>query len=478
MNSEIAAKNILSIYPQIDGLPNLLEICLDRLSDAILITDVRLTNGQSPCIVWANNAFCVQNGFAHGDVIGKTLSIIQGPETDRLVLDQVRAALEQSEGIRIALTNYRNDRSTYLNEIEIVPIFNETGKVTNFLSIQRDISERRRLEIAIQDEKEYAENIVESVREPMLVLSSDLKILTANTSFYDIFKTTHEVTIGQFIYALGDQQWDIPELRVLFEKILPMSSVFNCYEVQHNFPGIGLKTMLLNAREIYRKSIGSNIILLAMEDITARKLKEELEHRLAYYDPLTQLANRSLLKDRLTQSMLSSKRNNTHSLLLFLDLDNFKPINDMYGHDAGDAVLVEVAIRLKSAVRLVDTVSRFGGDEFVVLLSELPADKGIALTHAKIVAEKIRTSLAAPYLINIIADESVRDPLSDLEPPRTDAITRTVTHLCSASIGAVLFLGVTDTSDVIIRRADLAMYRAKQAGRDTIQFYEDSGLSS
>ncbi len=122
---------------------------------------------------------------------------------------------------------------------------------------------------------EYAENIVETVREPLVVLSSDLKILTANQSFYETFKVTSEETIGNFIYDLGNRQWDIPKLRVLFEEILPLATVFNGYEVEHVFPGIGRKTILLNARQIFRKNIGSHIILLAMEDITARKMAEE-----------------------------------------------------------------------------------------------------------------------------------------------------------------------------------------------------------
>jgi diguanylate cyclase (GGDEF)-like protein/PAS domain S-box-containing protein len=121
---------------------------------------------------------------------------------------------------------------------------------------------------------EYAENIVETVREPLVVLNSDLRILTANQSFYSTFKVKPEETIRNFIYDLGNRQWDIPKLRVLFEEILPHDTVINGYEVVHNFPGIGRKTILLNARQIFRKNIGSHIILLAMEDITDRKLGE------------------------------------------------------------------------------------------------------------------------------------------------------------------------------------------------------------
>jgi PAS domain S-box-containing protein len=133
----------------------------------------------------------------------------------------------------------------------------------------------------ILDAREYAEDIVETLREPLVVLNSDLKVLTANDSFYSTFKVSPEETIGKFIYELGNRQWDIPKLRVLLEEILPHNLVFYDYEVEHDFQGIGRKTILLNARQIFRKNIGSNIILLAMEDITVRKYLEEERDRLA-----------------------------------------------------------------------------------------------------------------------------------------------------------------------------------------------------
>jgi len=138
-----------------------------------------------------------------------------------------------------------------------------------------DISAGKQLEMEIQDAREYAENIVETVRKPLVVLNSDLEILTCNHSFYETFKVSPEETIGNFIYDLGSRQWGIPRLRELFEDILPNDTVFNGYEVEHDFPGIGRKVILLNARQIFRKNIGSHIILLAMEDITERKQLEE-----------------------------------------------------------------------------------------------------------------------------------------------------------------------------------------------------------
>ena len=131
-------------------------------------------------------------------------------------------------------------------------------------------------ELAAEDSSRYAESIVETVREPLLVLNGELKIMSANPSFYRTFKVNPDETIGSFIYDLGNKQWDIPKLRVLLEETLPKQEAFDDFEVAHNFQDIGHKIMLLNARQIYQKYIGTKIILLAIEDITERKRLEEL----------------------------------------------------------------------------------------------------------------------------------------------------------------------------------------------------------
>jgi len=130
-------------------------------------------------------------------------------------------------------------------------------------------------ELIMQEATRYAESIVETVREPLLILDANLKIISANRNFYTTFKVNPANTIGRFIYDLGNRQWDIPKLRELLENILPKKEVFNGFEVEHTFHNIGHKIMLLNARQIYRADINSKIILLAIEDITERRSIEE-----------------------------------------------------------------------------------------------------------------------------------------------------------------------------------------------------------
>ena len=123
--------------------------------------------------------------------------------------------------------------------------------------------------------QKHAESIVETIREPLLVLTADLKVISANQSFYQTFEVIPEETEGRFIYSVGNHQWDIPALRKLLEEIVPQNSHFTGFEVDHEFPVIGRKMMLLNARRIYRQGKGTEMILLAIEDITERNQARE-----------------------------------------------------------------------------------------------------------------------------------------------------------------------------------------------------------
>ncbi|MCX7192289.1 MAG: PAS domain S-box protein [Proteobacteria bacterium] len=196
-------------------------------------------------------------------------------------------------------------------------------------------------------------------------------------------------------------------------------------------------------------------------DISDRRAAEEQIRSLAFYDTLTLLPNRRLLNDRLGQTMAASRRNGHYGALMFLDLDNFKPLNDQHGHGVGDLLLIEVAHRISRCVREIDTVSRFGGDEFVVMLSRLDVDKAESTLQAGIIAEKIRVLLAEPYILTIRQEGQAESA---------------VEHRCTSSIGVVLFNHKAGMED-IFKWADIAMYQAKADGRNLIRFF-DSKISS
>lgn len=194
-------------------------------------------------------------------------------------------------------------------------------------------------------------------------------------------------------------------------------------------------------------------------EISRRKQMEEQVLQLAFYDALTRVPNRRLLYERLKQTMAASKRSGRYSALMFMDIDNFKPLNDLHGHVAGDLLLIEAADRLKKSVRESDTVARFGGDEFVVVLNELDADKQTSTALARNVAEKINMALSAPYLLSV---------------SREGGADVTVEHRCTASIGVVLFNNHEGSQDDILKWADSTMYKAKVDGRNLIRFYDGS----
>ncbi|MDZ4186211.1 MAG: PAS domain S-box protein [Desulfuromonadales bacterium] len=202
-------------------------------------------------------------------------AFIAEPDGREIFSQHLASVLLGSEMQRCEIKLTGKKGAVIYGQLQSVTVDDSARKNSHVLSSIVDGTVAQRLGAEVQDAREYAENIVETVRKPLVVLDFDLKILTANHSFYETFKVTHEETIGNFIYDLGNRQWDIPQLRALFENILPQNTVINDYEVDHVFPGIGRKIILLNARQIFRKNIGSHIILLAMEDITDRKQAEE-----------------------------------------------------------------------------------------------------------------------------------------------------------------------------------------------------------
>jgi diguanylate cyclase (GGDEF)-like protein/PAS domain S-box-containing protein len=197
-------------------------------------------------------------------------------------------------------------------------------------------------------------------------------------------------------------------------------------------------------------------IVAFVRDISPRKRAEAEIKALAFYDTLTNLPNRRLLQDRLGQVRDAGQRSGNYGALVLLDLDNFKPLNDAYGHAAGDLLLIEVAHRLTLSVRASDTAARLGGDEFVLLISDLSADGASAARQVAGLAEQVRSRLSAPYRLTIT------------RPGHADTL---IEHRCSASLGATLFKGTDSTAEDIFKRADLAMYQAKSHGRDQVCVY-------
>ena len=247
---------------------------LASIGDAVVTTD---TQGR---VTYLNAVAQTLTGWPEVTAVGQSLETVF-----RIVNEQSRQTVGNPaikalrEGVIVGLANHTvliaKDGTERPIDNSASPIDDAQGKVTGVVLVFRDITERRKAERLIENALKYAESVVETVREPLIVLTADLRVKTANRSFYETFHVKPEVTQGRLIYELGNGQWDIVKLRTLLEGILPTNASFHDYEVEHEFPAIGPKIMLLNAHRVHREGNQTDLILLAIEDITERKRVEE-----------------------------------------------------------------------------------------------------------------------------------------------------------------------------------------------------------
>jgi two-component system cell cycle sensor histidine kinase PleC len=209
-------------------------------------------------------------GYTEQEMHGQNISLLAPPGYKEEILNQLKK-LKAGELIKNHETKrVRKDGVVIDISLTLSPIKDRSGNISGVSAIMHDTSEQKRLRQSLII-SEYSDSIINTVREPLIVLDQNLRVVTVSRSFYDFFKVNPEETVGQLIYDLGNKQWDIPKLRELLEDILPKKVSFDNYEVEHNFSTIGRRIMLLNARQIQRVSGKERIILLAIEDITERR---------------------------------------------------------------------------------------------------------------------------------------------------------------------------------------------------------------
>jgi diguanylate cyclase (GGDEF)-like protein/PAS domain S-box-containing protein len=300
---------------------------------------------------------------------------------------------------------------------------------------------------------------VEAAPVAMVVVNEDGTIDLVNGTFEKLFGYERNELVGCKVEALlpvdmQDRHVALREAYMVNPVVRQMGMSGDLYGVRKDGSQVAIEIGLSPSQ-----TESGHFVIAAVSDVTERKRleaerakAEELIRHLAFHDPLTQLPNRRLLADRLKLAIAATRRNGGHGALLFVDLDRFKQINDQFGHETGDQLLVQVAQRLSNCVREEDTVARFGGDEFVIMLAGLPEDAGESIAIARLVGDKILESMGQPYRLNKHA------------------------YGMTASIGATLFQGDDDV-DAIFRRADAAMYRVKASGRNALIFF-DSDLPS
>lgn len=325
--------------------------------------------------------------------------------------------------------------------------FDAENKPVRMHGTIQDITERKKTEVELR----IAATAFEA-QEGMMIADANNIILRVNSAFSAITGYSAEEVVGRHPRMLSAGRHDADFYAAMWADINRKGSwegeIWNRRKSGETYPEYLIITVVKDAAGRVTNYVAT------FNDITASKAAADEIQTLAFYDPLTQLPNRRLLMDRLGHALAASARSTKNGALLFIDMDNFKTLNDTLGHHMGDLLLQEVARRLNACVRDGDTVARLGGDEFVVALEELSPRPMEAASQAEAVVEKIIDRLNQPYNIG------------------------THEHHSSPSIGVTLFNGHQFETDELLKQADIAMYQSKKAGRNTWRFFDPSMQTS
>lgn len=376
----------------------------------------------------------------NGQLIGKKMSEVLPREAADICMEALHeAALNgMSSGQEIALPF--GDEIRWF-ELSVAKRDDSTFENPHFVMISRDITDKK----IASNQLSIAAIAFES-QEAMFVTSADNLILRVNRAYSTITGYSAEEAVGRSPSMLKSGRHDKHFYASMWHSINHngswMGEIWNRRKNREQFPCQLSITAVKDAQGLVTNYVATMI------DISFSKAASDEIKTLAFYDPLTRLPNRRLLLDRLKQALASCTRSHNSGALLFLDIDHFKNINDTLGHDIGDVFLQEVAHRISQSVRAGDTVARLGGDEYVVLLEGLAADSLTAAADVEAYGYKILKALSETYYLG--------------------------THQCrsSVSIGAVLFDKHKESIDELLKQADIAMYEAKNAGRNALRFFD------
>ena len=383
-------------------------------------------------------------GWKKDEILGRLMSDVIVPEQHRAAHAHGLARFVQTRekhimNQRLEITALRRDGSEFPVELTITAIRQNDEDI--FTAYIRDITERKRAE----DELRVAATAFES-QEGIFVTDAKRVILRVNHAFSEITGYAAEEAIGQTPALLSSGRHDAGFYAQMQQSLATTGAwqgeIWNRRKNGEVFPE------WLTITAVKRQDGVLTHYVSTLTDITLRKAAEDEMRNMAFYDPLTELPNRRLLLDRLRQALTVSARTRHRGALLFIDLDNFKTLNDTLGHDIGDLLLQQVAARLLGCVREGDTVARLGGDEFVLMLEELSEDSTVAAAYATAVGDKILERLGESYQLG-----------------KHD-------YRCTPSIGVTLFGAKREDVAEVLKRADVAMYKAKAGGRNAQCFID------
>jgi|GEM_PF-6277536 len=368
-----------------------------------------------------------------------TFGELSHPDDRARIWDTVQEAVSARRPFRLTFRVRHRDQGYRWVWEQGRAIYGTEGEVLGLEGFITDITEYKHAEDEVRRLAERLTTTLESITDAFYTLDREWRFTYMNREAERVLGRSREELVGR---PIGDE---LPGFRgaTLEEEFTRAMRDDRSTDFEYFWP----EADVWQEYHVYPSQEG---LAVYFRDVTQRKRDQERIEFLALYDPLTHLPNRRLLSDRLEHALAVSRRRGSHGAILFLDVDDFKSVNDAFGHDTGDGLLQAVASRLLQCLRRNDTVARFAGDEFAVVIDDLPADPDAASEEAAAVGQKILDALSRPF----------RQGNQD--------------HHHSASIGIALFGHDGEGVDELMKRADLAMYRAKDSGRNTVRMFDPS----
>lgn len=407
-----------------------------------------LIQSQPECVklVARDGTLLEMNAAGLAMIDAETLEQVKGSSLDALVLPQYRQAFKrsitqvfagQSASLEFEIQSLKGAHRWL--DTQAVPLRNSDGEIIALLGLTRDVSERKRQEESLK----LAARVFGEAHEGILITDAEANIIDVNPTFCEITGYPREEVIGKNPRLLQSGKHSVEFYRDMWNTLLGnrhwRGEVWNRKKNGDLYAELLTMSALCNEQGDVINYIG------LFSDITPFKQQQQMLELLAHYDPLTQLPNRTLFADRLLQAIAHSKREKSLLAICFLDLDGFKPVNDQFGHESGDRVLVQVSERLKASLREEDTVSRHGGDEFALLLGDLHSIDECTQTLSRIHQAIIEPYAIAEHSVSIGVSSGITIyPLDDADP------------------------------DTLLRHADHAMYQAKLAGKNRYHLFDAS----
>ena len=417
-----------------------------RISDQALmaISQGVVVSDATGMVLSVNGAFCRITGYSPEETLGQRCQFLQGEQTDPGTVLAIQRCKDLCIDFDGEILNYRKNGQPFWNEMSISPVLDASGQLTHFIGVIRDSTERKNAE----DRLKLAANVFTYAREGIMITSVDGTIIDVNSAFSQITGFNRDEAIGANPRMLSSGRHDQEFYAAMWHDMLGKGHWYG--EVWNRRKTGDVYVQMLNTSAVRNQKGEIEHFVALFSDITALKEHEQQLEYVAHYDPLTGLANRVLLADRLKLAMLQAVRRGQQLAVVYLDLDGFKAINDMHGHGAGDRLLMLLANRMKQVLREGDTLARIGGDEFVGVLIDLP-DSDVCL----------------PVLSRLLAAASLPVTLAHAE-----------VHV-SASLGVTFFPQTEDVdADQLLRQADQAMYEAKLLGKNRYHIFDTAQAHS